>query len=88
MSELKTLKDLFGSKDHCLCAACGEDFKCDIEIIRQEAIKIIKYLENKDEVIYDGEKLERHYGFYDLTLFKLFFNITEEDLEWFYWTYF
>jgi len=71
--KLKTLEDLFGTKNHCNCAACGESFDCDIEKIRQEAINWIKGYRSWDNSKEIGNELAIQ--------FMLFFNITEEDLK-------
>ena len=81
MTELKTLKDLFNTGLHgeCRCTGCEESVGCDIQPIKQEAIKWVPKKAPENTTWADNSY---NHGFREgITHFiKHFFNISEADL--------
>lgn len=76
VNELKTLKEIFWLKrlKMCGCGACSEGLDCDVERIKQEAIKWVKhYLKYEDGFPASGFQI-------DVEFIK-FFNITEKEIK-------
>lgn len=91
MSELKTLKD-FRENEKTLAVFKNEtiieDYKVSMKNLREEAVKWVKFINNPSEDFVGfaasdskkGEMVEIDIVGWE-TAFKLFFNLTEEDLK-------
>jgi len=91
MTELKTLKDLgftfeYNNKkteDCNSCGSCSEGLQCDIRIIKSEAIKEFKLLNNHYEAnrqfpfMFNNDRERKVLQ----SFLRWKFNLTEEDLK-------